>query len=52
MIIADGFDQNQQYLQTVKEFRLELSRDVFNNGIVDIHLCNPYMKTLKVVNGR
>lgn len=52
MVVRSGFEHNQQFIDTARQFSLELSRDVFRGGPVDVHLCDPYMNTLKVVQGR
>jgi hypothetical protein len=52
MVVLKGYERNPQFIETARQFSLELSRDVFRDAPVDIHLCDEYMNTLKTVNGR
>jgi hypothetical protein len=48
MVVLSGRDQDPHFNQTVKQFAVELSRNVFDGVAVDIHLCDQYLKTLRV----
>jgi hypothetical protein len=52
MVVIKGMDRNPQYVQTVTQFSQELSRDVFGGEIIELHLCDEYLKTLKVVRSK
>lgn len=51
MIVVRDFDRNPQFLDAVRRFGRELSQNVFGGAVVDVHLCNEYLKTLKTVDG-
>lgn len=51
MVIKKGIENDQEYIQGMKLFAQELSQEVFNGNEVDIHLCDEYLKTLRVVIG-
>jgi hypothetical protein len=50
MVIKKGFDQDPHNLELFKEFAAQISRDVYGSAPVDIHLCDEYLKTLRVVS--
>jgi|GEM_PF-5163060 len=49
MVVKTGNENDLQFLELVKVFATELSREVFDGQPVEIHLCDPYFKTLRVV---
>ena len=49
MVVKKGMEQDQELIQFFKLFGRELSKDVFNSGQVDIHLCDEHLKTIRVV---
>jgi len=49
LVVKEGYDRNEEYIGQVKEFSAELSEGVFDNAPVDIHLCDSYLKTQRVV---
>ena len=48
-VVKGGYERNEEYIGHVKEFSAELSEGVFHNSPVDIHLCDSYLKTQRVV---
>jgi hypothetical protein len=50
MVIKEGYDQKQEYIDLMKEYSKQLSKDVFNGAAVEMHMCDKHLKTLKVVN--
>jgi hypothetical protein len=52
MIVIKGMQTNPQFVQTATQFSKELSRDVFGGELVEVHLCDEYLKTLKVVKSK
>jgi hypothetical protein len=52
MVVIKGMQANPQLVQTVTQFSKELSRDVFGGQLVEVHLCDEYLKTLKVVKSK
>ena len=50
MVIKQGYEKNEEFAENMKEVAAELSKNVFGGALVDIHLCDPYFKTLRVVN--
>jgi len=49
MVIKKGMENDQEYIQLCKAFAEELSTNVFGGSQVDIHLCDEYLKTIRVV---
>src|SRR5210317_1724895 len=49
MVIKKGYESDSDYLDLTKIFALRLTRDVFNGDKAEVHLCDEYLKTLKVV---
>ena len=49
MAIKKGIENDQQFIQIFKQFANELSASVFEGEKVDIHLCDRYLKTIRVV---
>ncbi len=52
MVVIKGLQSNLQFVQTATQFSKELSRDVFGGELVEVHLCDEYLKTLKVVKSK
>ena len=52
MVVIKGMQTNPQFVQTATQFSKELSRDLFGGELVEVHLCDEYLKTLKVVKSR
>jgi hypothetical protein len=49
-VVIGGYDQNEEYIDGVKQFSAELSEGVFHNAPVEIHLCDAEsFKTLRMV---
>lgn len=49
MVVKKGTENDDQYINLFGFFSLQLSKAVFNNEPVDIHLCNDKLETLKVI---
>ena len=49
MIIKEGLENDQDFIEIAKLMSAELSYDVFDDAQVDIHLCDEYFNTLRVV---
>ena len=49
MVIKQGIENDQEFIQISKQFCKELSADVFDGKQVDVHLCDDQLKTLRVV---
>ena len=49
MVIKKGLENDPEILDLMKIWAYSLSQDVFNGSQVDIHLCDEYLKTLRVV---
>lgn len=49
MVIKKGLDNDQEFIQIVKQFAKEISANVFEGNHVDVHLCDRHLKTLRVV---
>ena len=49
MVIKKGVEKDEDYIQACKQFSNELSEYVFNGNSVDIHLCDEYLNTIRVV---
>lgn len=47
--IKKGLENDQESLQQMKAMAQQLSRDVFNNAEVDIHMCDDELNTIRVV---
>jgi hypothetical protein len=50
MVVKQGYEKDEKVVEDMKEVAAELSKNVFEGALVDIHLCDPYFKTLRVVN--
>jgi hypothetical protein len=49
MVVLKGRDKEQGYIAVCKRLAGELSKNVFNGQKIEIHLCDDYLKTLRVV---
>ena len=49
MVVKKGMEKDEEVIQLLKIFSIELSEDVFNGYAVDVHLCDEYLETLRVV---
>ena len=49
MVVKDGVEDDTEFLETVGMFAAHLSRDVFDNEMLIIHLCDKQFKTLQTV---
>jgi hypothetical protein len=52
MVVLKGMQTNPQLVETATQFGKELSRDVFGGKLVEVHLCDEYLKTLRVVKSQ
>jgi hypothetical protein len=50
MVVKQGYEKDEKVAEDMKGVAAELSKNVFEGALVDIHLCDPYFKTLRVVN--
>jgi hypothetical protein len=50
MVVKQGYEKDEKVVENMKEVAAELSKNVFEEAPVDVHLCDPYFKTLRVVN--
>lgn len=49
MVVKPGMEKNEAYLKLCKLFVSELSQKVFSGAKVKVILCDPYLKTLDVI---
>jgi len=49
MVVKKGIDKDEEFIGIIKQFCRELSEYVFDSSDVDIHLCDEYLKTIRVV---
>tara|TARA_B100000929_G_C15267702_1_gene338980 strand:- start:115 stop:525 length:411 start_codon:yes stop_codon:yes gene_type:complete len=49
MVIKEGLEHDTEFIDIMKEFIVMLEEDVFDGSQVDIHLCDGYFNTLRVV---
>ena len=49
MVIKKGIDKDEEVIQLAKIFSNELSENVFDGYDVDIHMCDEYLNTIRVV---
>ena len=49
MVIKKGIDKDEEFIQLAKIFSNELSENVFDGYDVDIHMCDEYLNTIRVV---
>jgi hypothetical protein len=49
MVVVEGAQNNPSTLEVMAGMADELSQEVFGNQPVEVHMCDPYLKTLKVV---
>lgn len=50
MVVKAGFENNEAYTLVLKAYKDMISKEVFNNQIVEAQMCDEYMQTLKVIN--
>jgi hypothetical protein len=48
-VVKEGLDKDQNFLNNVKSFAAELSKNVFQNAPVEVHLCDNDLTTIAVV---
>lgn len=49
VVIQKGMEEDEEYIDLIRQFSRELSYNVFDKHEVEIHLCDKRMQTLKVV---
>ena len=49
VVVKEGVEDDTEFLKTVGMFAAHLSRDVFDNEMLEIHLCDKQLKTLQTV---
>lgn len=49
MVVKKGIEQDQEYTELGKLMAAEISASVFNGSQVDVHYCDEYLETLKVL---
>ena len=49
MVIKKGIDKDEEFIQIAKIFSNKLSENVFDGYDVDIHMCDEYLNTIRVV---
>ena len=49
MVIKKGLEQDEEFIEIMKYSSKLLSQDVFNGYSVDMHLCDEYLNTIRVV---
>ncbi|MGI9036260.1 MAG: hypothetical protein ACR2GD_09510 [Pyrinomonadaceae bacterium] len=49
MVVIPEMQNNEQYLNVMKTAAAEISRNVFNNAPVEVHVCDNRFKTLRVI---
>jgi hypothetical protein len=49
MVVKEGNEKDQATIDLMKVFAGDISRDVFNGKIVELHMCDKYLKTIKIV---
>lgn len=49
MVIKEGADQDMEFLKIVGLFAAQLSQNVFDGEVLEIHLCDKQLETLQVV---
>ena len=50
VVVKQGYEKDEKNVEIFKKIAVTLSKDLFKGVPVDIHLCDPYFKTLRVVN--
>ena len=48
-VVKKGIDSDPVFIEVFRMLADEISRNVFDNKAVEIHLCDEYMNTLRVV---
>lgn len=49
LVVATGTENNNELTEVLRIFTQDLSQNVFNGAMVDIHLCDDLMNTVKVI---
>jgi len=49
MIVKKGIEQDPEYVELGKYMAAEISTEVFNGAQVDVHFCDEYLETLRVM---
>jgi hypothetical protein len=49
MVVKEGLDKDQATIDVMETVAADLSANVFNDEVVDVHLCDDTLKTLRVV---
>lgn len=49
-VVLEGAHNDDDYVKICEDFAIELSDNVFNKSNVEIHLCDKYLKTLRIVS--
>jgi len=49
MVVKKGIEQDQEFIDAFKALAIHLKFEVFDGQAVDIHLCDDWLKTLRVV---
>lgn len=49
MVVKEGLEKDQDTIDLMKEFAVEVSNNVFDGETTDIHICDDTFKTLRVV---
>ena len=49
MVVKPGFENNASYGQILKTYGEMMSKEIFNNQTVEVHMCDNNLQTLKVL---
>jgi hypothetical protein len=49
LVVQEGTERNPQTVEVMKQFGVEISNRVFESAPVDIHLCDTFLRTIRVV---
>lgn len=50
MVVKAGYENNEAYTMVLKAYKDMMSKEIFNNQIVEAQMCDENMQTLKVIN--
>ncbi len=50
MVVKEGFEKDESFLKNAAVFAEEMGKSLFKRDTIDFHLCDQYLKTLKVVS--
>lgn len=50
MVVKAGYQNNEAYTMVLKAYKDMMSKEVFNNQVVEVQMCDEKLKTLKVIN--